>query len=159
LVKNKIERELGDIENELDSVLDRYQKQQEQTRDRELREQDDYVALENEFKTLFVTIVQPSMTKMVEYLESKGDEFKGSYVKVSPHLAKISLIINAYKLKKGSQSAEIEFSRDGDKLKIKKNENGFTAEALFEKSELNAHFVKRILIDFVKSYYTKDSIG
>ena len=63
LVKNKIERELGDIENELDSVLDRYQKQQEQTRDRELREQDDYVALENEFKTLFVTIVQPSMTK------------------------------------------------------------------------------------------------
>lgn len=147
---------MGDIENELDPVLDSYQKEQKQTRDVELREQDDYVAVENEFKNLFVTIVEPSMTKMVEYLESKGDEFKGSYVKVSPHLAKISLIINAYKLKKGSQSAEIEFSRYRDKLKIKKNETRGTAEALFEKAELNTHFVKKILIDFVKSYYSKD---
>lgn len=150
---------MGDIENELDSVLERYQKEREQTRNRELREQDGYVALENEFKNLFVKIVQPSMTRMVEYLESKGDEFKGSYIKVSPHLAKIALIINAYKLEKGSQSAEIEFSRDGDKLKIKKNENDYTTEALFEKSDLNTHFVKRILIDFVKSYYTKDQIA
>lgn len=150
---------MGDIENELDSVLNRYQEKQEETRDMELREQDDYIELENEFKNLFATIVQPSMTKMVEYLESKGDEFKGSYVKVSPHLAKIALIINAYKLKRGSQSAEIEFSRDGCKLKIKINENDYTTEALFEKSDLNTHFVKRILIDFVKSYYTKDSIG
>jgi len=143
----------------IDAVLDRYQNEQEQTRERELREQDDYVALENEFKNLFVTIVQPSMIKMVEYLESKGDEFKGSYIKVSPHLAKIALIIDAYKLKKGCQSAEIEFSRDGDKLKIKKNEKDCTSEALFEKSELNAHFVKKMLIDFVKSYYTEDGIG
>ena len=105
---------MGDIENELDSTLDRYQKGQDQTRERERREQDDYIALENEFKNLFKTIVQPSMTKMVEYLESKGHEFKGSYVKVSPHLAKVSLIINAYRLQQGSESAEIEFSRDGD---------------------------------------------
>jgi hypothetical protein len=144
---------MDDIENELDSVLDRYQKKQEQSRERELREQDDNIALENEFKNLFRTIVEPSMTKMVNYLESKGNEFKGSYVKISPHLAKISLIINAYKLRQGSEWTEIEFSREGDKLKIKKNENNVTTEALFEKSELNAHFVKRILIDFVKSYY------
>lgn len=149
---------MGDIENELDSVLDRYQREQEQTREKELREQDDYVILENEFKSLFVTIVQPAMNKMVEYLESKGDEFKGSYVKISPHLAKITLIINAYKLRKGSQSAEIEFSRNGDKLKIKKSENNYATEALFEKSELNRHFVKKILIDFVKSYYTQDKV-
>ena len=148
---------MGDIENELDSVLNRYQKKQEQSRNRERREQDVYVALETEFKNLFRTIVQPSMTKMVNYLESKGDEFKGSYVKISPHLAKISLIINAYKLRQGSEWTEIEFSRDGDKLKIKKNENNVTTEALFEKSELNPRFVKRILIDFVKSYYTKNS--
>lgn len=145
---------MGDIENELDSVLDRYQEKQVQTQDRERREQDNYIALENEFKNLFSTIVQPSMAKMVEYLESKGDEFKGSYVKVSPHLARIALIINAFRLQQGSQWAEIEFSRDGDKLKIKKNENSVTTEALFEKSDLNPHFVKRILIDFVKSYYT-----
>jgi hypothetical protein len=91
---------------------------------------------------------------MVEYLESKGDEFKGSYVKVSSHLAKISSIINAYRLQQGSESAEIEFSRDDDKLKIKKSENTHSTEALFEKSDLNPHFVKRILIDFVKSYYS-----
>ena len=145
---------MGDIENELDSVLDRYQEKQVQTQDRERREQDNYIALENEFKNLFSTIVQPSMAKMVEYLESKGDEFKGSYVKVSPHLARIALIINAFRLQQGSQWAEIEFSRDGDKLKIKKNENSVTTEALFEKSDLNPHFVKRTLIDFVKSYYT-----
>lgn len=145
---------MGDIENELDSVLDRYLEKQVQTQDRERREQDNYIALENEFKNLFSTIVQPSMAKMVEYLESKGDEFKGSYVKVSPHLARIALIINAFRLQQGSQWAEIEFSRDGDKLKIKKNENSVTTEALFEKSDLNPHFVKRILIDFVKSYYT-----
>ena len=96
------------------------------------------------------------MEKMVSYLESKGDEFKGSYVKITPHLAKISLIINAYRLQQGSQWAEIEFSRYGDKLKIKKNENSVSSEALFEKSDLNPHFVKRILIDFVKSYYTKN---
>lgn len=150
---------MGDIEKELDSVLDRYQKKQEKSRDRERREQVDYIALENEFKNLFRTIVQPSMTKMVNYLESKGDEFKGSYVKVSPHLAKISLIINAYKLRQGSEWAEIEFSRDGDKLQIKKNENNVTTEALFEKSDLNAHFVKRILIDFVKSHYTINNGG
>jgi hypothetical protein len=97
------------------------------------------------------------MTKMVNYLESKGDVFKGSYIKVSPHLAKISLIINAYKLRQGSEWTEIEFSRDVDKLKIKKNENNVTTEALFEKSELNLHFVRRKLIDFVKSYYTTNS--
>lgn len=150
---------LGDIKNELDSVLDRYKKKEEQTRERESRDQDDYMALENEFKNLFSTIVQPSMAKMVRYLESKGDEFKGSYVKVSPHLAKIALIINPYRLQQGSEWAEIEFSRDGDKLKINKNENTHTAEALFEKSDLNPHFVKRILIDFVKSYYSKDRAG
>lgn len=150
---------LRDIKNELDSVLDRYKKKEEQTRERESRDQDDYMALENEFKNLFSTIVQPSMAKMVRYLESKGDEFKGSYVKVSPHLAKIALIINPYRLQQGSEWAEIEFSRDGDKLKIKKNENTHTAEALFEKSDLNPHFVKRILIDFVKSYYSKDGAG
>jgi len=59
---------LGDIENELHSTLDRYQKEQYQTREKERREQDDKIALENEFKNLFSTIVQPSMTKMVEYL-------------------------------------------------------------------------------------------
>lgn len=148
--------EIGEIENELDSVLDRYQRDQNQTRERERREQDDHIALENEFKNLFSTIVQPSMAKMVRYLESKGDEFKGSYVKVSPHLAKIALIINPYRLQQGSEWAEIEFSRYGDKLKIKKNEKAHTTEALFEKSDLNPHFVKRILIDFVKSYYAKD---
>jgi len=150
---------LGDIENELHSTLDRYQKEQYQTREKERREQDDKKALENEFKNLFSTIVQPSMTKMVEYLESMGDEFKGSYVKVSPHLAKITLIINAYRLQQGSESAEIEFSRDGDKLKIKKNKNAHTTEGLFEKSDLNPHFVKRILIDFVKSYYSTNGAG
>jgi hypothetical protein len=34
---------------------------------------------------------------MVKYLESKGADFKGSYVKMSPHLAKITLIVNAYR--------------------------------------------------------------
>ena len=144
---------MNDIEKALDSVLDHYQKKQEESRERESGEQDDY-RLENEFKNLFHTIVQPSMTKMVNYLESKGNEFKGSYVKVSPHLAKISLIINAYKLRQGSEWTEIEFSRDGDKLKITKTEGNVTSNAIFEKSELNAHFVKKILIDFVKSYYT-----
>lgn len=95
---------------------------------------------------------------MVEYLESKGDEFKGSYVKTSPHLAKITLIINAYRYQEGSRWAEIEFSRDGDKLKIKKNENAVSTEALFEKSDLNPRFVKRILIDFVKSYYNTTDV-
>ena len=147
---------MNEIEKALGTVLDRYQKKQEESRDRESREKDDDIALENEFKNLFHTIVQPSMAKMVNYLESKGDEFKGSYVKVSPNLAKISLIINAYRLRQGSEWTEIEFSRDGDKLKIKKTENNVTTEALFEKSELNAHFVKKILIDFVKSYYERE---
>ena len=147
---------MNEIEKALGKVLDRYQKKQEESRDRESREKDDDIALENEFKNLFHTIVQPSMAKMVKYLESKGDEFKGSYVKVSPNLAKISLIINAYRLREGSEWTEIEFSRDGGKLKIRKTENNVTTEALFEKSELNAHFVKKILIDFVKSYYKRE---
>lgn len=105
---------------------------------------------------MFHTVVQPSMTKMVNYLESKGNEFKGCFVKVIPQLAKISLIINAYKLRQGSKWTEIEFSRDGDKLKIKKTENNVSTEALFEKSELNAYFVKKILIDFVRSYYKRE---
>jgi len=51
---------LGDLENELDSTLYGYQKEQYQTRERERREQDDNIALENEFKNLFSTIVKPS---------------------------------------------------------------------------------------------------
>ena len=87
-------------------------------------------------------------------MKQKGNEFKGSFVKVSPHLAKIALIINPYRLQQGSKWAEIGFSRDGNKLKIVvKNENAVTSEALFEKSDLKPPFVKRILIDFVKSYY------
>lgn len=147
--------DIRDIENELDWVLDRYQKKQEDTRNKELKEQEDYLGLENEFKNLFNTIVKPLMAQMVRYLETKGNEFKGSYVKVSPHLAKIALILNPYRLQQGSKWAEIEFSRDGNKLKIVvKNENAVTSEALFEKSEVRPPFVKRILIDFVKSYYT-----
>jgi len=86
--------DIRDIENELDSVLDRYQKKQEDTRNKEMKEQEDYLGLENEFKNLFNTIVKPLMAQMVIYLETKGNEFKGSYVKVSPHLAKIALILN-----------------------------------------------------------------
>lgn len=150
---------MENIENELDSVLDRYQKKQEQTRNKELKQYEGYTDEENEFKNLFSTIVKPAMTEMVRYLETKGNEFKGSFVKVSPHLAKISLIINAYRLQKGSEWAEIEFSRDGNKLKIVvKNENTVTGEALFEKSDLKPHFVKRMLIDFVKSYYNTEIV-
>jgi len=70
----------------------------------------------------------------------------------------MTLIINAYRYQERSHWAEIEFSRDGDILKIKKNENAVSTETLFEKSDLNPRFVKRILIDFVKSYYnTTDS--
>ena len=149
--------DIRDIENELDSVLDRYQKKQEDTRNKEMKEQEDYLGLENEFKNLFNTIVKPLMAQMVIYLETKGNEFKGSYVKVSPHLAKIALILNPYRLQQGSKWAEIEFSRDGNKLKIVvKNENAVTNEALFEKSEVRPPFVKRILIDFVKSYYNTE---
>ncbi|MDW0247555.1 MAG: hypothetical protein QOB17_09065 [Nitrososphaeraceae archaeon] len=155
---NNIRKVMGDIENELDSVLDRYQKKQEEARKKERKEQEDYIGLENEFKNLFNTIVQPLMAQMVRYLETKGNEFKGSYVKVSPHLAKIALIINPYRLQQGSKWAEIEFSRDGNKLKIVvKNENAVTGEALFEKSDLKPPFVKRILIDFVKSYYNTEA--
>ncbi|MDW0207613.1 MAG: hypothetical protein QOA28_08630 [Nitrososphaeraceae archaeon] len=155
---NNIRKIMGDIENELDSVLERYQKKQEEARKKERKEQEDYIGLENEFKNLFNTIVQPLMAQMVRYLETKGNEFKGSYVKVSPHLAKIALIINPYRLQQGSKWAEIEFSRDGNKLKIVvKNENAVTGEALFEKSDLKPPFVKRILIDFVKSYYNTEA--
>lgn len=95
------------------------------------------------------------MTEMARYLDTRGKEFKGSYVKSSPHLAKIALIINAYRLQQGSKWAEIEFSRQEDKLRIvTKNDNGVISDALFEKSVLKPHFVKRMLIDFVKSYYT-----
>ena len=62
---------MGDIENELDSVLDRYQKKQEEARKKERKEQEDYIGLENEFKNLFNTIVQPLMAQMVRYLETK----------------------------------------------------------------------------------------
>ena len=145
---------MSDIKNELDSVLDRYQKKQVENRNHELKEQRYYVRAENEFKNSFDIIVRPAMTEMVRYLDTRGKEFKGSYVKISPHLAKIALIINAYRLQQGSEWAEIEFSRHEDKLRIvTKNDSGVTSDALFEKSVLNPHFVKRMLIDFVKSYY------
>jgi hypothetical protein len=146
---------MGDIENELDSVLDRYQKKQVETRNKELKDQQAYLGAENEFKDSFNTIVRPSMTEMARYLDTRGKEFKGSYVKISPHLARIALIINAYRLQQGSKWAEIEFSRYGEKLKIvTKNDSGVTSDALFEKSVLKPHFVRRMLIDFVKSYYS-----
>ena len=144
---------MGEIESELDSVLNQYHDKQEHIRESQRREQDEHRVSENEFKKLFSNIVEPSMMQMVKYLESKGDDFKGSYMKISPHLAKITLIINAYRYQEGSHWAEIEFSREGDKLKIRKNENEAITEALFVKSDLNPRFVKRILIDFVKSYY------
>jgi hypothetical protein len=145
---------MSEFDSELDSVLYRYQEKQKETRDKEREEQKDYLELNNEFRSLFNSIVKPSMSSMVEYLETKGEEFGGSYVKVSPHLAKIALVINAYGLQRGSKSAEIEFSRYENKLKIvTKGRNSHNREALFEKSELNPHFVKRILIEFVKSYY------
>jgi hypothetical protein len=62
---------MGDIENELDSVLDRYQKKQEETRTKERKDHEDNIGLENEFKNLFNTIVQPLMTQMVRYLKHK----------------------------------------------------------------------------------------
>jgi hypothetical protein len=146
---------MSDIEYELDSVLDRYQKKQLETRNQELKDQQRYAGVENEFKNSFDTIVRPSMTEMARYLDTRGEEFKGSYVKISPHLAKIALVINAYRLQKGSKWAEIEFSRHDDKLRIvTKNDSGVTSDALFEKSVLKPHFVKRMLIDFVKSYYS-----
>jgi hypothetical protein len=146
---------MGDIENELDSVLDHYQKKQVETRNKELKDQQAHVGTENEFKDSFNAIVRPSMTEMARYLDTRGKEFRGSYVKISPHLAKMALIINAYRLQQGSKWAEIEFSRDGDKLKIvTKNDSGVTSDALFEKSVLKPHFVRRMLIDFVKSYYS-----
>ena len=98
---------MGDIENELDSVLDRYQKKQVETRKKELKDQQAYVGTENEFKDSFNTIVRPAMTEMARYLDTRGKEFRGSYVKISPHLAKIALIINAYRLQQGSKWAEI----------------------------------------------------
>jgi len=149
---------MKDIENELDPVLKQYHEKYEQIRQGERREHDEHASLEKEFKNHFSKIVEPSMTQMVKYLESKGDEFKGSYVKTSPHLAKITLIINAYRYQEGSKWAEIEFSRDGDRLKIKKIENAVSTEALFEKSDLNPRFVKKILIDFVKSYYNTTDV-
>jgi len=58
--------------------------------------------------------------------------------------------------KKEAIWAKMEFSREGDKLKIRKNENEAITEALFEKSDPNPRFIKRILIDYVKSYYNTE---
>jgi hypothetical protein len=157
IFKNICELDLGDIENELNSTLDRYQKKQDQIRESERRELKDHIILENEFKGLFNTVVELLMISMVKYFESRGSEFRGSYVKLS-HLAKITLVINPYRIQQGSESAEIEFSRKGNKLKIKKTKNKSSQEALFEKSDINPRFVKRILIDFVKSYYTEGPV-
>ena len=143
----------GELENELDSVLDLYKKKQDETRTKEQKNREDNIDLENEFKNTFDTIVYPLMTQMVNYLETKGNEFKGSSVRLNPNSARISFIINPYRLDQGTKWAEIEFSRNGNKLKItEKNENSVNGEALFEKSDLNPHFVKRMLIAFVKSY-------
>jgi len=62
-------------------VLKQYYEKQEQIKQGERREQDEQKALEKEFKNVFSSIVQPSMKQMAKYLESKWDEFKGSYVK------------------------------------------------------------------------------
>jgi len=145
---------MGEIENELDSVLDLYKKNQDEIRTKEKKNREDNIDLENEFKNSFNTIVYPIMTQMVKYLETKGNEFKGSSVRVNPNSARISFIMNPDRLDQGTKRAEIEFSRNGNKLKItEKNENSINGEALFEKSDLNSHFVKRMLIAFVKSYY------
>jgi hypothetical protein len=144
---------MGELENELDSVLDFYKKKQDERRTKEQKNREDNIDLDNKFKNSFNTIVHPIMTQMVKYLETKGDEFKGSFVRVSPNSARISFIINPYRLDQGTKWAELEFSRNGNKLKItEKNENSVNGEALFEKSDLNPHFVKRMLIAFVKSY-------
>lgn len=145
---------MAEIKDELDSILDRYQRKQEGIRNQEWKDHEDHLVLENEFKNLFNGIVYPLMAEMVRYLETKGNEFKGSSVKVNPRLAKISFIINPNRIHEGSDWAEMEFSRYGNKLKIvSKNDHGIIGEGLFEKSELRPHFVKRLLIDFVKSYY------
>src|SRR4029078_1939827 len=102
---------MGEIENELDSVLDLYMKKQDETRTKEKKNREDNIDLENEFKNSFNTIVHPIMTQMVKYLETKGNEFKGSLVRVNPNSARISFIINPYRLDQGTKWAEIEFSR------------------------------------------------
>lgn len=71
---------MGELENELGSVLDLYKKKQYETRTKEKKNREDNIDLENEFKNTFDTIVYPLMTQMVNYLETKGNEFKGSSV-------------------------------------------------------------------------------
>src|SRR4029079_6563505 len=129
-------------------------KKQDETRTKEKKNREDNIDLEHEFKNSFNTIVHEIMPQLLKYLETKGNELKGSLVRVNPNSARISFIINPYRLDQGTKWAEIEFSRNGNKLKItEKNENSINGEALFEKSDLNPHFVKRMLIAFVKSYY------
>ena len=57
---------MGELENELDSVLDLYKKKQDETRTKEQKNREDNIDLENEFKNSFNNIVHPIMTQMVK---------------------------------------------------------------------------------------------
>ena len=64
---------MGEIESELDSVLNQYHDKQEHIRETQRREQDEHRVLENEFRKLFSNIVEPNL--IPSYARRRGRLF------------------------------------------------------------------------------------
>lgn len=144
------------IEKELDLVLDQFKKKREGIMDKRQKDQDAYIALSNEFRDLFKTIVYPVMVECVQYLDSKGEEFMYSRVNIHK-IPQIEFRIDFFSFPDFSRSAEILFSRKDDKVKIV--EQGYKSankEMLLERSELTTDFVTKKLAEFIKSFLNAD---
>lgn len=141
------------IEKELNPIIDEFKKKKEEIINKRQKDQEAYIALSNEFKDLFKTVVYPVMVECVQYLDSKGEEFKYSRVNIDKILPEIEFRVDFFSFTDSSRSAEIIFSRKDDKVKIvEKDYKSANKEMFLERSELTTDFVTKKLAEFIKSF-------
>lgn len=151
---------MSGIEKELDPILHQFKKRREEIMDKIQKDQEAYIARSNEFRDLFKNIVYPVMVACVQYLESKGDEFNYSKIKIHQILPEIEFRIDYFSFKDTNRSAEITFSRKDNKVKIL--EQGYKSaskEMFLERSELTTDFVTKKLAEFIKSFLNVDDMN
>jgi len=151
---------MSGIDKELDPIFDQFKKKREEIMDKTQKVQEAHIARSNEFRDLFKNIVHPVMVECVQYLDSKGEEFKNSKVKIHQNFPEIEFRVDYFSYTDINRSAEIIFSSKDDKVKIvEKDYKSADKEMFLERSELTIDFVTKKLTEFIKSFLNVDDVN
>jgi hypothetical protein len=145
---------MEDIEKELGPLLDEYNNMQQKIKGKKRQEREQYIAREKEFKDLFNTIVKPVMADYSKYLETKNID---SYITEDPNIAEIAFGFHPSDLTERRRSAEINFSRQDEKLRVVERNEMATVESNYEKQDLTHEFIRRKITDLIKNFFEIDS--